>query len=953
MTAVLLFFVLAHDLASNLRSRWSDSSHRADDAAINVAQMAQGLLRSSANALIFIAEASRRFHPAAPLNDTALKGLITTVLKQQSQIGRIVVVDTAKPDNPWASLHSTSTSPLCNTSVDAATVICFDATRDTAQGLVIPVAAAIDGRQWVVGEIRVAVLKRAIERVVSPDNVAFSLRDTQGRLVLQGGHDLSAENVKPGWVPWLIGSHIPPLQATVPIGPYPFFATAQISLQDIWVPWRNVALGAISFYVFYLVAFACLLKIIMGAAKLQRHYIQSLQAKTQHLRLAQRAGKTALWSLSDSAQRFECYEEAGDWFGLRPGQTLASANDVLTIVVPADRLLLATQVRRAWKKAVPLRVEFCIQKPEGVVRRLSACGQMVTDETGAKQMVGTVVDVTEQWSVWQRHIESQHRFKVLFEQNPLPFWVFDASSKRFLEVNAAAVRVYGYTREEFLQMTIFDIRDTTERLKVWEDLASPPEVRNVPKLWVHRTKGGTAIDVRIHSVDIVFADRPARLVLAEDVTTQLADERELAYRASHDLITGLPNQHALIQWMDVLIAKSTPFEVAYLQLVGMDAIADTFGIPVATGVLQTVASRLITESNECTAMAAEQAFVWATPNQIADAHMRAVADSVAEPIHYKDTQHQINVVIGIARYPSDGIQSDVLLAHAALAAHAHLHSDETIHYFEPLLAQQSREKLHFAACLRRAVKHHEFELHFQVLTDLHDMRPIGLEALIRWPQTDGTFISPSTFIPICEESGLITSLGHWVMTQAAKAVCDLKSAGFEGLPVAINISPAELLGRDLIASFRAVREAYSLPSGALRVEVTESSLITHKDKAVAVMRQLRADGIAIALDDFGTGFSSLSYLRDLPIDALKIDQAFVRNVDCDERSAMICETIIALGKSLKIDVIAEGIEHYAQYAWLQHHGCDAAQGYFLGKPGPLQDVLKTLSQSTLKRRSVP
>ena len=143
----------------------------------------------------------------------------------------------------------------------------------------------------------------------------------------------------------------------------------------------------------------------------------------------------------------------------------------------------------------------------------------------------------------------------------------------------------------------------------------------------------------------------------------------------------------------------------------------------------------------------------------------------------------------------------------------------------------------------------------------------------------------------------------------------------------------------MIANIRAVRQAYSLADNALRIELTESSLIEHRDKAIAVMKQLRADNVAVALDDFGTGFSGLSYLRDLPIDTLKIDQAFVRNVDRDARSATICDAIIALGKSLKVNIVAEGIERYSQYRWLHKHGCDAAQGFYLGRPERLSDLL--------------
>jgi EAL domain-containing protein (putative c-di-GMP-specific phosphodiesterase class I) len=200
---------------------------------------------------------------------------------------------------------------------------------------------------------------------------------------------------------------------------------------------------------------------------------------------------------------------------------------------------------------------------------------------------------------------------------------------------------------------------------------------------------------------------------------------------------------------------------------------------------------------------------------------------------------------------------------------------------------------------------------------------------------------------LCEESGLIVPLGQWVLNQVAKASTRLADAGFTHLPIGINVSPAELRNGDLVANLRAALTSYALEEGAIYVELTESCLIEHREKAIDVMKKLRDEGIAIALDDFGTGFSSLSYLRDLPIDMLKIDQGFIRDVDRDARSATICEAIISLGKTLGIRVMAEGIERASQYEWLHRHGCDGAQGFHLGRPEPLAELLKRWSPASL------
>jgi PAS domain S-box-containing protein len=949
LTAVLLFAVLINDLRSDLRSQLSASSQRTNEVALNVAQAIRIPLRASANSMTFIAEESNRLQRTAPQqSDTLLKGLIAEIRRRQPQILDVTFVDTTVSDSESAlPLSPISDWTSCNADTPAAAgAPCFGPAEKTPLGATLPVAAPLGVHQWVTGHVQIAALVRSVVNVPHTDDISFKVVDAYGRVIVERGDvgaatgDSRGSNA-PWWIQKLLGAHnLFPLAASSTIEPYPFRVFAGITYPHAIAPWRKQIVTAVTFYLFYLLAFVSLLSVMYRATKVQSYYIKNLRARTQDLRTAQRVGRTAIWTFH--ARRFECSDEAEEIFGLPYGHSAASIREFLARVFPSDRPSLIDQIKKAWMNSDPLRLEFRIKKTDGTVRRLSAGGQVVVDEAGTKRMTGTVVDVTEQWEDRQRHAESEHRFRSLFEQNPLPFWVFDIASLRFLEVNASAVRAYGYTREEFLRMTILDIRDPENHSNVMEHMKSSDEARQIPKVWIHRTKDGRVIDVRIHVADIVFNGHSARLVLAEDITSRLASERDIAYRASHDLITKLPNQHALLRCLDALIAEGSKFDIAYIQLLGMDAIADAFGINIASGILQAVTERMVQciDDNEFLASVNHEAFALVVPTgHLTDAKLHAIVQCATEPLYYEETQHQIDVVIGVAGHPQDGNQSDVLFGRAALSAHAHIQSYQSLHYFNLALAQKSKEKLHFAARLRRAVRHHEFEMYFQPITDYPDRKLIGLEALIRWPQDDGTFISPSTFIPICEESGLIVPLGRWVLNQAAKASLQLKEAGFEHLPIGVNISPSELRSGDLVANLRAVREAYSLTDNAIHIELTESSLIEHRDKAIEVMKQLRSDGVAIALDDFGTGFSSLSYLRDLPIDMLKIDQAFIQGVDSDVKSATICDAIIALGKSLKVSVIAEGIERPSQYHWLHQHGCDGAQGFYLGKPERLTEFV--------------
>ena len=219
-----------------------------------------------------------------------------------------------------------------------------------------------------------------------------------------------------------------------------------------------------------------------------------------------------------------------------------------------------------------------------------------------------------------------------------------------------------------------------------------------------------------------------------------------------------------------------------------------------------------------------------------------------------------------------------------------------------------------------------------------------LETLIRWPQGAGDYLPPSQFIGLCEDTGLIVPLGRWALREAAAAQRLLERAGFAGLPVAVNVSLMQLLDGDIAHDIEDVLREYALPRGALHIELTESVLMTRPEQALDTLRRLRSFGVCLSLDDFGTGYSSMSYLKQLPLDAIKIDQSFVHDVHRDERSASICQALLALGHGLGLKVVGEGVETQAQYEWLAMHGCNQVQGFGIHRPAPLVQTIEQLRQ---------
>jgi PAS domain S-box-containing protein len=540
--------------------------------------------------------------------------------------------------------------------------------------------------------------------------------------------------------------------------------------------------------------------------------------------------------------------------------------------------------------------------------------------------------------------ELQRNFRNLFEHNPLPFWVFDAETLRFLEVNRAAINQYGYSRDEFLAMTILDIRRPEFHDRVSREVhdTSSPKWTST-QIWQHRRKDGSLLEVKIHTSDIEFRGRPARLILAEDMTETLSYQRELAFRACHEPVTGLPNARALAAAVES--HREAGCRIAYVQLRGLELIEDSLGLDAGHAVLRTIADRLkqLGERYGLAGHVRGEEFALVVCDLARwDEALAELQAELARPVPGRDTLQQLDYWLGSACFPRDSEDPAQAIGRAGLAAHVARTEQATMAEFTPVMTQRASKRLDMAARIHRALDNDEFELHFQKLVGVEDGRPVGLEALLRWPQPDGSSIAPVEFIGISEDTGLIVPLGQWVVRQAAMAQRQLSDAGHGELSIAVNVSQAQFLKRDLATDFGAVFDEFSLRRGALHVELTESMLMTRPEAARATIHRLQERGICVSLDDFGTGFSSMSYLRHLPIDALKMDQSFVRGVHRDRRNAAICEALLALGHSMELTVIAEGVEEQAEYDWLREHRCDRAQGYYLGRPAPLATVMAAL-----------
>jgi predicted signal transduction protein with EAL and GGDEF domain len=322
----------------------------------------------------------------------------------------------------------------------------------------------------------------------------------------------------------------------------------------------------------------------------------------------------------------------------------------------------------------------------------------------------------------------------------------------------------------------------------------------------------------------------------------------------------------------------------------------------------------------------------------------------AEPCLIGGHELHVTLSIGIAIYPDDGQDADEVMKNADTAMyHAKANGRNNFQFFTTEMNTRAVQRLFIEGNLRRALKQGEFQLYYQPKIDLASGVMIGSEALIRWQDPEHGLIYPNQFVPIAEESGLIVPIGSWVLREACRQVCAWQDSGLLAVPVSVNISAVEFRHKDFLEGVALIlKETGMLPS-YLELELTESILMHDAESSESVLESLKEMGMQLAIDDFGTGYSSLSYLKRFPINTLKIDQSFVQDIARDVDDASIVSAMIAMGKSLKQRVIAEGVETEAQLAFLRNLQCDEGQGFLFGHPVPADEFERLL----LKDRELP
>jgi diguanylate cyclase (GGDEF)-like protein len=499
-------------------------------------------------------------------------------------------------------------------------------------------------------------------------------------------------------------------------------------------------------------------------------------------------------------------------------------------------------------------------------------------------------------------------------------------------------------------MTVADIRPSEDHGRLVKLLNTAPGTQQGEELWRHRKADGSDIEVAVYSRSLRYEGRAAVLVAIRDVTEQRqaemqrtrAEER-ITHLAHHDGLTDLPNRTLFCEELDRALLRTKRgdrFALLYLDLDHFKHVNDTHGHLLGDELLKAVATRLrgcVRETDLVARLGGDEfAIIQALRDQSEDPAALAarINDALNASFDLGGREVAVGVSVGISLAPDDSAEREQMLKNADLALYgAKSGGRGTYCFYEPEMDARTKARRKAEADLRDALANGESELHYQPIVNLKTNQVNGCEALLRWHHPERGMVSPAEFIPIAEESGLISALGEWVIRQA----CTDATSWPDNIKVAVNLSPIQL-NTALVQTVVNALAASGMPSHRLELEITETVLMQNGFTTLSTLHQLREFGVRIAMDDFGTGYSSLSYLRSFPFDTIKIDRSFIEDISDKEDCVAIVQAITNMAKQLNISTTAEGVETEEQLAKVRELGCTDMQGFVFSRPRPLAEI---------------
>ncbi len=714
----------------------------------------------------------------------------------------------------------------------------------------------------------------------------------------------------------------------------------------------------------------CLSLMIAAYFRSMRDHTTRLQAAKERMRKnrdrlenAQRIAHVGSWDWSIPDNRLEWSDEIYRIFGLGPRQLGMTYEAFLERVHPEDRDKVMRAVDSALESGSRYSLDHRVIRPDGEERIVHEHAEVSLDTSGrAVWMQGTVQDVTA-----RRHDEERLRLAAAVFEHALEGVMVTDAAIRIVAINKAFTQITGFSEADVLGNNPRLLKSGQQNKDFYQAMwTSLEETGQWQGELLNRRKNGEVFPAwqTIKGVRNEQGELTHYVALLSDITGIKQSQQKLNFLAHHDALTRLPNRLLFNASLDQARAHAYRVDgqvaVLFLDLDGFKNVNDSLGHGVGDQLLCQVAGRLkeqLRNEDMIARLGGDEFAVLVEGVTHAND-----AGAVAEKLHaaFKENFHvdghalYLSASIGISLYPSDGTDAATLMRNADAAMYrAKDQGRDNYQFYTQELTHNANERLALAGDLRLAIERGQLALYYQPKMDMASGILVGLEALLRWQHPEHGAVSPARFIPLAEDTGLILPIGEWVLRTAAAQAHAWHQAGYDFGRIAVNISGQQLQRGDLLGTLKTVLTETDCAASLLELEVTEGFIMGKAEWAVTTLERLRQTGVTLAIDDFGTGYSSLSYLKKLPINILKVDQSFVRDIPEDRDDEAITRAVIALGHSLGLSVVAEGVETEAQRAFLLQEGCEIAQGYLYSRPVPADEFTSLFLQNVQDGEASP
>lgn len=691
--------------------------------------------------------------------------------------------------------------------------------------------------------------------------------------------------------------------------------------------------------------------------------LKKLQAREDNLKQLEAVSGLGSWEIDLTTKKSIWSGKTYEIYGLSKDVDV-SLELFFSNLVPEDVQRAKEYLDKAISNVTPIYFECRAKHSDGHIINILINGQFLFNEDNIPiKLIGTTQDITEQVKLQQHAIELSN----LLEHSSTEIYILDADSLTYLYANKGATDELGYTLDELLKMHVTDINPTLASEEI-DSLKNILRTNNhLLRRGKHRRKDGTFYHMQAYIHTLKYQGKKAYALFDTDITQQVALEEQekktqklltkqtdqLRYQAHHDALTNLSNRtlfkDRLSQAIITAKRKHEQFALLFIDLDQFKKINDTLGHHIGDKVLIEVALRLqqtIREEDTLSRLGGDEFTIILKDVQgiqSASVVAQKVIDVLQEPIIVTGHTLYITASIGISIYPDDALKDENLIKYADIAMYkAKDEGRNNYQFYSAEMTAFAFERVVMESSLRVAIKEEQFIVYFQPQVEALTNNIVGMEALVRWRHPTLGIITPNKFIPIAEESGLIVAIDRIVMKAAMKQYVAWYNQGLNPGVLALNLAMKQLSQDDFLQELLENMQKTGFHPNWLELEVTETQVMHNPELSIEKLHKISEMGIEIAIDDFGTGYSSLSYLKKLPLDKLKIDQSFICDIPKDSDDVAITKAIIALGRSLKLKLIAEGVETKEQKEFLIANKCQSIQGYYYSRPIPAEEMTELL-----------